>query len=66
MEKIDCAACNSESGIYELKSCIGCAVRLVLSARPSKQRQLAMLEYLSTYYGYDQAEIIERVKKTPR
>ena len=66
MAKIDCAACNSGSGIYELKSCIGCAVRLVASARPSKARQLSMLEYLSTYYGYDQAEIIERVKKTPR
>ena len=61
---MNCAACNSGSGIYELKACMGCAVRLVISARPSKARQLSMLAYLSTYYGYDQNELIERVKKT--
>ena len=61
---MNCVSCNSGSGIYELKACMGCAVRLVISARPSKARQLSMLAYLSTYYGYDQNELIERVKKT--
>ena len=61
-----CLDCKHNGGVYNLKNCTNCAVRLVASARPSKARQLSMLEYLSTYYGYDQAEIIERVKKTPR
>lgn len=35
---------------YELRKCLGCAAALVISARPSRAKQEAMLVHASQYW----------------
>ena len=58
--KEPCKQCNSKN-VYT-KGCMGCAVRLVKSARPSRKMQEAMLGYLVLYCNMDRDEILEAIK----
>ena len=46
-----CPYCaRQQSGMYNMQ-CLGCRVRLVLSARPSRAKQEAMLAYIGQRGG---------------
>ena len=53
---------NCESGWVYDNGCLGCAVRLVKSARPSRKQQEAMLGYLTLYGSFSRERIIEAIK----
>ena len=53
---------NCESGWVYTKGCLGCAVRLVKSARPSRKQQESMIGYLTLYGTFSRDEIIEAIK----
>lgn len=54
MSNKPCPYCTGKplSGLYNMR-CPGCRVRLVKSARPSRQQQEAMLEYIRFAWGVD-------------
>ena len=53
------AVANQRCGLYRF-GCIGCCVRLVASARPSRRRQEAMLAAIGRYSkSPDRQEIID-------
>ena len=62
-----CATCQSSNeqpwhGVYNLK-CIACCARLVISARPNKRFQEAMLAAIAMQKGApDRAQILEHIK----
>lgn len=47
---MNCELCDIEAKQYDLKNCIGCAARLVRSARPSRRQQEKQLEYVSRWH----------------
>jgi len=51
-------------GSVYLSSCMSCCVRLVLSARPSRKHQEAMLAYLIRHGKFTKDEIIDSIKAT--
>lgn len=59
-----CAHCKSDkSPVYDL-TCIGCCARLVVSARPWKDRQEAMLAVISRFEGAPSREdVINEIKR---
>jgi hypothetical protein len=44
------------------KGCLGCAVKMVKSARPSRKQQEMMLAYLTMYCNVSREEILEAIK----
>ncbi len=54
-----CQFCENQAKQYDLKNCIGCAARIVKSARPSRRQQGKMLDYVSQWH--DRAEVISKV-----
>ena len=59
-----CYNCENNRRVYT-KDCIGCAARLVKSARPSRKQQEAMINYLTRYGKFTKDEIIEALKNDP-
>lgn len=59
---MSCYNCENKRRVYT-KDCLGCAVRLVKSARPSRKQQEAMLHYIETYGAFSRDEIIEAIKR---
>lgn len=59
-----CYNCENNRRVY-LRDCIGCAVRLVKSARPSRKQQESMMNYLTRYGKFTKDEIIEALKNDP-
>lgn len=63
-----CKHCESSKkqplhGVYDLKSCLTCCARLVLSARPEKRFQEAMLAAIAMQKGApNRAQILEHIK----
>lgn len=57
-----CYNCDNNRGVY-LRDCLGCAVRMVKSARPSRWQQETMLHYLEKYGAFSRDEIIEAIKR---
>lgn len=53
-----------EGSTYELKTCVRCAARLVKSVRPSRNRQEAMLEYVSRWHSRD--AVINEITKASK
>ena len=64
----DCNECakaknNRLHGIYQV-SCVGCCARLVISARPDKRQQLAILDFIARHEeAPSRADILECVKE---
>ena len=63
----NCAACTSSNaqrwhGVYQMQ-CTECCARLVISARPNKKFQEAMLAAIAMQKGApDRAQILEHIK----
>lgn len=57
-----CYNCENKRRVYT-KDCLGCAVRLVKSARPSRKQQEVMIQYLTTYGNLSREQIIEELKR---
>ena len=47
---MSCPYCEVEAKQYDLKNCLGCAVRIVRSARPSRKQQEKMLDYVGQWH----------------
>lgn len=58
-----CYNCENKRGIYTL-GCIGCAVRLVKSARPSRKQQESMIEHIVRHGELTREQIIDALKST--
>ena len=58
---MSCYNCENNRRVY-LRDCIGCAVRLVKSARPSRKQQETMLQHLTRNGKFTKDEIIEALK----
>ena len=56
-----CYNCETNRRTY-IKDCLGCAVRLVKSARPSRQRQEGMLQMIERYGVFTRQQVIEGLK----
>lgn len=56
-----CYNCDNNRRIYTA-DCLGCAVRLVKSARPSRRQQEAMLNYIQRLGKLSKEQIIEAIK----
>lgn len=56
-----CKHCETNSHVYA--NCLGCSARLVLSARPRRKNQEAMLNYLTIYGKFSRDEILAEVKR---
>jgi hypothetical protein len=56
-----CYDCENNRRVY-LRDCIGCAVRLVKSARPSRKQQECMIAYLVRNGRFTKDQIIEAIK----
>lgn len=65
MNTSECKACVENKHSYQRK-CLGCAVRLVKSARPSRQQQETMLSYIVAYGDFTREQVIEAVKQDER
>lgn len=68
MHLVKLSMMNCEHKPIYTKGCLACAARLVVSARPSRPHQEAMLAYIEKYWGMDRDEVIEaiqRQKKSP-
>lgn len=61
---MSCYNCENNRRVYT-KDCIGCAVRLVKSARPSRKQQEVMIQYLTAYGNLSREQIIEELKRDP-
>lgn len=56
-----CYNCENNRRVYTA-DCLGCAVRLVKSARPSRKQQEAMLNYIQKLGKFTKEQIIEAIK----
>jgi hypothetical protein len=56
-----CYNCENNRRVYSAE-CLGCAVRLVKSARPSRRQQEAMLNYIQKLGKLSKEQIIEAIK----
>jgi Pyruvate/2-oxoacid:ferredoxin oxidoreductase gamma subunit len=59
---VTCYNCENKRRVYT-KDCLGCAVRLVKSARPSRRQQEVMIGYLTAYGNLSREQIIEAMKR---
>ena len=59
---MSCYNCENARRVY-IRDCLGCTVRLVKSARPSRKQQEAMLEYIEKYGAFTRNQIIEAIKR---
>lgn len=57
----NCYNCENNRRVYTL-GCIGCAVRLVKSARPSRKQQDAMIQHIVKHGKITKEQIIEAIK----
>lgn len=64
MSTSECKECGANKHSYRRK-CLGCAVRLVKSARPSRKQQETMLAYIVAYGDFTKEQVIEAVKNDP-
>lgn len=58
-----CQLCRDEAGTYDHQRCFDCAVRLIVSARPSRAAQEAMLAVVEKTHGRER--LIQAVKDVP-
>ena len=58
---MSCYNCEHNRRVY-LADCLGCAVRLVKSARPARKQQEAMLEYIAKNGKFTKEQVIEAIK----
>jgi len=58
---MNCVKCQTDKPIY-IHTCLGCAVRLVKSARPSRKKQEMMILYISHYGKFSRDTILEALK----
>jgi len=58
-----CQYCRDTAGTYNHKECFDCAVRLIVSARPNRRAQEAMLTVVEKQHGRER--LIEAVKAIP-
>ena len=63
MHLVKLSMMNCEHKPIYTKGCLACATRLVVSARPSRQHQEAMLAYIEEYWGMDRDEVIEAIQR---
>ena len=56
-----CDECMADGCIYRVKHCLGCAARLVMSARPSRKRQEFFIAYASTWHLRE--DILNKIKE---
>ena len=59
---MSCYNCENNRRVYT-KDCLGCAVRLVKSARPFRKQQEVMIQYLTAYGNLSREQIIEELKR---
>ena len=60
----ECADCQASAGVYWM-TCIGCYARLVVSARPNRRQQEAMLGAIARSAGAPTREaVLERMAST--
>ena len=53
-----------ESGRYVyVRGCVSCAARLVISSRPSRNRQESMLHYVYKYWALPREDVLREVKR---
>ena len=54
---------SDELGRYVYKNgCLGCAIRLVASARPGRKQQEYLLGYIQRYWKIDRQDVIKGLK----
>jgi hypothetical protein len=54
---------STEFSKYVYKNgCLGCAIRLVASARPGRKQQEYLLGYIQRYWKIDREDVINRLK----
>ncbi len=58
---MNCYNCENKRRIYTL-GCLGCAVRLVKSARPSKLQQEGMIAHIEKYGKFTREDIVKAIK----
>jgi len=58
---MNCVNCKTDKPVYYNK-CLGCAVRLVKSARPSRKKQEMMMLYIHYYGQFSRDQILEALK----
>jgi len=59
-----CGYCSTRAGIYNHQRCFDCAVRLIVSARPNRAAQEAMLAITQDQHGRER--LISAVKAVPK
>lgn len=58
---MSCVNCKTDKPVYD-NNCLGCVVRLVKSARPSRKKQEMMMLYIQTYGKFNRDVILEALK----
>lgn len=56
-----CYNCDNNRRVYNA-DCLGCAVRLVKSARPSRKQQEVMIQHIVRHGKLTKEQIIEAIK----
>jgi len=57
----NCYNCKNNRRVYTL-GCVGCAARLVISARPQRKQQEVMIEHIVKHGKLTKEQIIEAIK----
>ena len=57
---MNCYNCENNRRVY-LADCLGCAIRLVKSARPGRKQQDAMLAYIERNRRFTREQVIEAI-----
>lgn len=65
MTSSDCEYCNLNKHTYDLKGCVGCAVRLVKTASKGFKQREGMLHYTSRYQRREEVEELAFKRKKP-
>lgn len=58
---MNCVNCKTDKPVYD-NNCLGCAVRLVKSARPSRKKQEMMMLYIHYYGKFSRDAILKALK----
>jgi hypothetical protein len=59
---MECQHSNELSRYVYKNGCLGCAIRLVASARPGRKQQEYLLGYIQRYWNIDRQEVINGLK----
>jgi len=60
----NCYNCKNNRRVYTL-GCVGCAARLVKSARPSRKHQEVMIEHIVRHGKLTKEQIVEQLNTQP-